>query len=219
MSEHGKIIQFDGEHSDIRVTAPAPWEQYHGESCKAFNAFRLYLGQGIDRGLRKVDEECAKSESLIRRWSARWNWRERVLAFDRFEARTIHERILSQLARIRERDLKLAESLDEKSRLRLDTMKSDEVDRLSPMELATLIRVSADLKYKAVDVSAEEHIAEGFSSSMPVPVFIIKTIPERPIGYVYVRFGDDPIRDGWTWIREEEVADYRKAHPNHTVIA
>jgi hypothetical protein len=202
----------------VQSPLPVPWSQWEGESIKAFSAFTLYLNQGPERSLRAVAEECTKHESLVRRWSARWNWRQRALAHDRDQARQIHERLSLQLARIRERDLKLADLVDEKTRLRLEMMKLEEVYALSATEIASLIRVSSDLKYKPRDVSPEK-IVSGFPSDLPAPVFVIQLIPERPDGYVYVRFGDDPIRDGWTWIKEEDVVEYRKAHPDHFVIA
>ena len=53
---------------------------------------------------------------------------------------------MAKLATLRERDLKLADSLDEKMKLRLATRRTDEVDALSPLELATLIRARSELK-------------------------------------------------------------------------
>jgi len=197
----------------------ASWERRLDESSAAFAAFEQYRLLGAERSISKVSQKLLKSVPLLARWSSRHEWVSRSRDYDRYEARRIHEQLLGQLARLRERDLKLADSLDEKSRLRLDTMKADEIDSLSPMELATLIRVSSDLKYKATDISREETVQMGFPVDLAPPVFVIQSIPERPVGYVYVRFGEDPIRDGWTWIKEEEVAEYRKAHPDHFVIA
>ena len=57
-----------------------PFEQQPGESEKAFAAFAMYLSMGAERSTAAVARKLAKSDQLIRRWSARWRWGERVKA-------------------------------------------------------------------------------------------------------------------------------------------
>jgi hypothetical protein len=57
-----------------------PFEQQTNESNKAFAAFSLYLSLGPQRSTEAVAKKLAKSEQLIRRWSARWDWTARVQA-------------------------------------------------------------------------------------------------------------------------------------------
>ena len=54
--------------------------------------------------------------------------------------------MILQLAKARERDLRIADLIDDKTLLRLQTMTTDEVEELTAMELSSLIRTSADLK-------------------------------------------------------------------------
>jgi hypothetical protein len=56
------------------------FEQQPRESNKAFAAFSLYLNMGPQRSLDAVARQLAKSLPLIKRWSARWDWAERVAA-------------------------------------------------------------------------------------------------------------------------------------------
>jgi hypothetical protein len=56
------------------------FEQQPKESAKAFAAFALYLSLGSERSTQAVAKRLAKSEQLVRRWSARWRWSERVQA-------------------------------------------------------------------------------------------------------------------------------------------
>jgi len=51
-----------------------------GESNKAFAAFSLYLSLGPERSTAEVAKKLAKSEQLIRRWSAKFWWTDRVAA-------------------------------------------------------------------------------------------------------------------------------------------
>jgi len=54
------------------------FEQQPGESAKAFAAFSVYLSMGSERSTEAVAKQLAKSEQLVRRWSARWQWLARV---------------------------------------------------------------------------------------------------------------------------------------------
>jgi hypothetical protein len=61
---------------------PLKFEQQPRESNKAFAAFSLYLSLGPQRSTAAVAKRLAKSEQLIRRWSAKFDWAERVKAHD-----------------------------------------------------------------------------------------------------------------------------------------
>jgi hypothetical protein len=56
------------------------FEQQPKESSKAFAAFREYLNLGSERSLAAVARKLAKSEQLLKRWSARFDWPARVQA-------------------------------------------------------------------------------------------------------------------------------------------
>jgi len=57
------------------------FEQQPRESNKAFAAFRAYLDMGPERSTAAVAKELAKSRQLVRRWSAKFGWTERVQAY------------------------------------------------------------------------------------------------------------------------------------------
>jgi hypothetical protein len=61
-------------------TANHAFEQQPRESAKAFAAFSLYLNLGPQRSTAAVANKLAKSEQLIRRWSAKFAWTDRVAA-------------------------------------------------------------------------------------------------------------------------------------------
>src|SRR5207249_1855747 len=46
--------------------------------AKAFEAFTIYLNLGAERSTKAVATSLAKSEQIVRRWSARWQWLARV---------------------------------------------------------------------------------------------------------------------------------------------
>ena len=59
---------------------PLPFEQQPRESAKAFAAFSLYLSLGAERSTAEVAKKLAKSAHLVRRWSAKFGWTDRVAA-------------------------------------------------------------------------------------------------------------------------------------------
>lgn len=60
---------------------PLMFEQQPRESNKAFAAFSLYLSLGPERSTAAVAKKLAKSEQLVRRWSAKFDWPARVAAY------------------------------------------------------------------------------------------------------------------------------------------
>lgn len=56
------------------------FEKQPRESDKAFAAFNLYLSLGADRSTREVGRQLGKSEGLVERWAAKFDWRSRVAA-------------------------------------------------------------------------------------------------------------------------------------------
>ena len=56
------------------------FEQQPRESDKAFAAFSLYLSLGPERSTREVGKQLGKSEGLVERWAAKFDWRSRVAA-------------------------------------------------------------------------------------------------------------------------------------------
>ena len=62
------------------LTANHAFEQQPRESAKAFAAFSLYLNLGPQRSTAEVAKKLAKSEQLVRRWSAKFAWTDRVAA-------------------------------------------------------------------------------------------------------------------------------------------
>ena len=57
------------------------FEQQPKESDKAFAAFSLYLSQGSERSLAKVAKKLSRSKVLMEKWSSKFDWGARVVAY------------------------------------------------------------------------------------------------------------------------------------------
>ena len=77
---------------------PLIFEQQERESDKAFAAFSLYLSLGPERSTDAVARKLAKSAQLIRRWSAKYAWTDRVGAHGAYLA-TVEREAIAAVAR------------------------------------------------------------------------------------------------------------------------
>lgn len=76
----------------------AVWERRQGESAKAYQAFVIYRDLGAERSTSKVAQKLSKSEQLIRRWSAKHEWQQRVEAWDAEQQSHADEVLLKTLS-------------------------------------------------------------------------------------------------------------------------
>lgn len=98
---------------------PHPWERQPEESGKAYRAFVTYRDLGLDRTLERAAADCGKHVSLLRRWSARYGWRLRVLAWDDEQAREMDAALRQRRRAAYERQARDAEQLQRLGMARL----------------------------------------------------------------------------------------------------
>lgn len=96
------------------------WTRRDGESSVAHDAFKIYLHQGKDRSTRRVAEECAKNESLIKRWSSTHEWPARSVAYDSYVLGAATDGLVHDLAESRDENLALMRKLKGHLSNRLD---------------------------------------------------------------------------------------------------
>ena len=69
--------------SSVAPNDPPSWQKpFPKESGPAWQAFCRYRDQGSTRSLVRVGQELVKSVTLLSRWSAAFEWVERVRAYD-----------------------------------------------------------------------------------------------------------------------------------------
>lgn len=59
-----------------------PYERLEGETKKAFEAFQIYRDMGYERSIRKVAQKLGKTQPLMSRWSAQYDWVNRAHSYD-----------------------------------------------------------------------------------------------------------------------------------------
>lgn len=93
------------------MSSDKPWIRKHGESPKAYEAFRIYLNYGASRSLPRVETELGKSRQLISMWSAKWDWVERCRSYDVYAMEAATDGMIHQLSASRDKNLELMDKL------------------------------------------------------------------------------------------------------------
>ena len=88
-----------------------PWERQNDETVKQFEAFCVYRDMGKGRSLQKVAAKLSKSETLIKRWSAKNNWINRIAAWENEQDRLIRIELTRDIGAMRKRHADLANAM------------------------------------------------------------------------------------------------------------
>ncbi len=123
------------------------------ESAVAHQAYLTYRDMGPSRSLRKLAQRLGKCESLLKRWSARHSWRERVMEWDRQHQEEANHQARCAVEAAYERRLAHAEQLERVAMAGLRSLMVRDAEtgevrfdrRLKPTEIAALIRVACRL--------------------------------------------------------------------------
>lgn len=145
------------------AASAAAWDRRKGESGKAHAAFTVFRDLGPERTLREVAARRGCHISLIRRWSARWRWASRVLAWDEAVNREAEATLRQQRKAAIERrvqDIQRLEKLcraflnglvrrDEDGQLQLDA-------RVKPRDALDFYRLALDIERALPAASSPE---------------------------------------------------------------
>lgn len=94
--------------------APLLWERQPEETPKAYEAFCEYRDMGEKRTIAKVAEKLGKSDKLLERWSAKYEWVKRVAAWDDELDRQTARELIKDMAKTRARQRKQALKMQHK---------------------------------------------------------------------------------------------------------
>lgn len=133
-----------------------PWERQKGESEKAFEAFAIYRDMGEKRTFTAVAEKLQKSSSLIRRWKDRWEWVERVRAYDNELEKEARAKVVKDRKDMTDRHIGIAMQLQKKA---LEALKGLSVEDMSPKDIKEFIKMATDLE--RLNRTLEEESSKG----------------------------------------------------------
>lgn len=156
------------------MTEPNPTERRPRESAVAYEAFRTYLMMGPQRSTAKVARACGKHKSLMDRWSARWEWVERVRSFEAQAAAAADRETLDVIADRAKRQAEIAQLHGEVTSLiprevfrRIQVAADAGKNWLEEVEVGELLRIEAMLARAHRAAVVTERLALGISTDNP----------------------------------------------------
>jgi len=171
-----------------------PWERQQNESEEAFAAFDIYAKLGEKRSIAKTadvvpnrDGGLGKNHTLLEKWSAKYQWVTRAAAWDRYEARSLNEKLVMGRAEMRSRIITQAKNLQAHTAKRILEMTPSEIAQLPPRVAAQITKLAVDMEMKAREISAAE-LESGKGDF--APTFVIEFVPAKPPTMIQVRMPD-----------------------------
>jgi hypothetical protein len=76
------MAEHDEETRTETAPDPLPWERQPGESAKAYAHFGTYLMMGAERSIAKLAEERGRGARVLKEWSVKYRWVDRVAAWE-----------------------------------------------------------------------------------------------------------------------------------------
>jgi hypothetical protein len=105
------------------------WERQPGEGERAFAAFAGYRDEPTGgRSIRRVARSLGKSETLIARWSRRWDWQARCAAFDDEQDGLRRLALTGQRLEAAERQARVARAIQDRLLAALESQASSLTD-------------------------------------------------------------------------------------------
>ena len=120
-----------------------PWERQEGESEKAFEAFAIYKDMSANRSVRTVAQEFIKSVSLIARWSIKWNWGERVRAYDNALEKEAEAAAIKERKEMLKRHVGISMQLQKKA---LEALQLLSVEDICAKDIKEFLKVSTEIE-------------------------------------------------------------------------
>lgn len=124
-----------------------PWERLENEGTKPYEAFAIYRDMGRERGIRKVATELGKSETLISRWSGKFDWVKRAAAWDDEQDRIAREiaqkEQAEEIKKMRKRHSALAKKMLDTAEAALEIF---DLDDIKPADVSRMVDIAAKLE-------------------------------------------------------------------------
>ncbi|OYT62420.1 hypothetical protein B6U67_04500 [Methanosarcinales archaeon ex4484_138] len=143
-----------------------PWDKQPTDTIKSYNAFRVYLNMAPhERSLRKAADrfygvsKWSKQRQFLS-WSAKHNWVERVLAYDREQERIYQQEQRMAIRKMNERQAAIGADLQMRAFniIKLDNLETPEGADLTLNERAQRMEVGRRLMEAGMKV---ERVSRG----------------------------------------------------------
>lgn len=153
-----------------KVNTPEPWERQPEETTKAFEAFRVYRDLGAERSIAKAGKQLGKNRVTLEGWSSKFNWVERVAAWDAEQDRIARQEQAKAIKAMRNRHAGMAKAMIVKAGRALQKIPDEDI---KASDISRMIEVAAKLeRISRGDVGEVIEERDGGQAVDPVQIYI-----------------------------------------------
>lgn len=146
------------------------WEMQPTDTVKSFEAFQVYRDLGKTRSLQQVAEKLSKSETIIKRWSAKHNWQERIAAWEAEQDRLIRIELTKDIGAMRKRHADLANAMLIKAAKALKAIPDSEI---KAADISRMVDIASKLeRISKGDVGEVIEERDGGQAADPVTFYM-----------------------------------------------
>ena len=149
------------------LPAPQPWERQPAEGSKPFEGFRLYLDMGTDRTLQLAADKLGKARSTLERWSMVWSWKDRIMAWERYEWAASRKKKVEETAEMNERHAKIGKLILNRVIMRLQGTEADQAIAIDPSKISATQIAKWAVAGSKIERLARGEATELFGSASP----------------------------------------------------
>lgn len=135
------------------------WEQWTAESARNYSAFRLYVSLGTSRTLAMVARTVGLANSYVGAISRRWQWGQRVAAYDKHVAVAAAGAELAGRIDMSRRQIRLGTALQSKAYTSLSQLSPS--TPLTAAEIALLAKTGTQIERLARGESTQNTAVRG----------------------------------------------------------
>jgi hypothetical protein len=139
------------------------WDRCPNETAKAFHAFTLYRDAGFERSIRRLAESLHKSHQRMYQLSVRYNWRDRVRAWDDFQDQLSQIETIKQRVELGRTSLMLAHAMTTKAQqgmAALAVVTKNGMLGIKPRDLISLIEASFRVQNRLLGSADQDQVAK-----------------------------------------------------------
>lgn len=153
-----------------KANTPEPWERQPEETTKAFEAFRVYRDLGTERSIAKAGRQLGKNRVTLEGWSSKFNWVERVAAWDAEQDRIARQEQIKAIKAMRNRHAGMAKAMIVKAGRALNRIPEEEI---KASDISRMIEVATKLeRISRGDVGDVIEERDGGEAINPVQIYI-----------------------------------------------
>lgn len=119
------------------------WDRQKEEGEKAYEAFTIYRDMGPERSITKVSQQLHKNRALIGRWSRKFDWIERCLAYDNNLQKEAHAEAVKKARKMAARHIGIALKMQAEA---VEALEKTDPENIKPKDIIAFIREGTKLE-------------------------------------------------------------------------